>query len=313
MVKCAYCGKDIDYLPFKCRYCHKYYCREHRLPENHACTYEFREESLRELNQKKTVSAHKILYSDDSMDSRQRGFRPTRPRNTGRRGNFLGGTPIALRNILGAYKKPVLTYTIMVTSIVMFILSFFSQIIPYIFLNSVYLIPPFYRYSTLLTAMFIPTYPSFFSFINVIFFLIMIWFTVRMIELRFGWKLALKLYIFGALFTTFGILLIQLSLLLIGGISFNFIGYITSWGALNALIAFSSRDNPEVEITMLLWFFPVRIKKKHILTIFIVFDLIFGLMNLIAFNPYFIDLFSNILGALAGLLLAKKYFRRGHF
>jgi len=34
--KCQHCGIEIV-LPFKCSYCHEYFCAEHRLPENHAC------------------------------------------------------------------------------------------------------------------------------------------------------------------------------------------------------------------------------------------------------------------------------------
>lgn len=36
MVKCEYCGKEVV-LPFRCPYCKKYFCYEHRLPENHDC------------------------------------------------------------------------------------------------------------------------------------------------------------------------------------------------------------------------------------------------------------------------------------
>lgn len=35
-MKCQYCGLDVD-LPFKCPFCGKYFCSEHRLPEFHAC------------------------------------------------------------------------------------------------------------------------------------------------------------------------------------------------------------------------------------------------------------------------------------
>jgi Zn-dependent protease len=34
--KCQNCGTEVI-LPFKCSYCHGYFCAEHRLPENHAC------------------------------------------------------------------------------------------------------------------------------------------------------------------------------------------------------------------------------------------------------------------------------------
>ena len=36
-LKCHYCQKDVA-LPFKCAFCGKYFCPDHRLPENHACT-----------------------------------------------------------------------------------------------------------------------------------------------------------------------------------------------------------------------------------------------------------------------------------
>jgi Zn-dependent protease len=35
-MKCQYCGVD-EAFPFDCNYCGKYFCADHRLPENHAC------------------------------------------------------------------------------------------------------------------------------------------------------------------------------------------------------------------------------------------------------------------------------------
>lgn len=38
-MKCDWCGKDLeeDEMPFKCKFCSRYFCSEHRLPENHEC------------------------------------------------------------------------------------------------------------------------------------------------------------------------------------------------------------------------------------------------------------------------------------
>lgn len=36
MVKCQECGVEVA-IPFKCSYCGKLFCYEHRLPENHSC------------------------------------------------------------------------------------------------------------------------------------------------------------------------------------------------------------------------------------------------------------------------------------
>lgn len=38
MVKCQECGVEVA-IPFKCPYCGKLFCYEHRLPENHRCDF----------------------------------------------------------------------------------------------------------------------------------------------------------------------------------------------------------------------------------------------------------------------------------
>jgi Zn-dependent protease len=45
--KCQHCGTEV-FLPFKCSYCHGYFCAEHRLPENHACPEYWRARAPRE-------------------------------------------------------------------------------------------------------------------------------------------------------------------------------------------------------------------------------------------------------------------------
>jgi Zn-dependent protease len=45
--KCQHCGAEV-FLPFKCSYCHGYFCAEHRLPENHACPEYWRARAPRE-------------------------------------------------------------------------------------------------------------------------------------------------------------------------------------------------------------------------------------------------------------------------
>ncbi len=45
-MKCATCGSECD-LPFKCNYCGNYYCPDHRLPENHDCSENWRVKALK--------------------------------------------------------------------------------------------------------------------------------------------------------------------------------------------------------------------------------------------------------------------------
>lgn len=45
-LKCESCGVEVD-LPFRCNYCHHYYCPDHRLPESHDCSETWRLKALR--------------------------------------------------------------------------------------------------------------------------------------------------------------------------------------------------------------------------------------------------------------------------
>ncbi|RLI46954.1 hypothetical protein DRO69_01915 [Candidatus Bathyarchaeota archaeon] len=46
-VKCQYCDMEVA-LPFKCPFCNKYHCSEHRLPENHMCSEYWKAKAPRE-------------------------------------------------------------------------------------------------------------------------------------------------------------------------------------------------------------------------------------------------------------------------
>lgn len=45
-MKCERCGLEVD-LPFKCNYCERFYCPDHRLPENHECAESWRVKAVR--------------------------------------------------------------------------------------------------------------------------------------------------------------------------------------------------------------------------------------------------------------------------
>jgi hypothetical protein len=67
MVKCNYCGKVINGLPWTCRRCEKTFCGEHRLPENHKCEntkdIKFSQPSTKnKSNRYKTYKSHNEDY-----------------------------------------------------------------------------------------------------------------------------------------------------------------------------------------------------------------------------------------------------------
>jgi membrane associated rhomboid family serine protease len=59
--KCWICGRE-DHLPFKCRFCGKVFCSQHRLPEQHAC------EGLENLKQHSTGGSNHAYRNPDADD-----------------------------------------------------------------------------------------------------------------------------------------------------------------------------------------------------------------------------------------------------
>lgn len=64
MTFCSFCGNAISKLPFICSYCGKTFCTDHRLPENHQCSFEVKKESLEQITKEtKRVEVSKFKSS----------------------------------------------------------------------------------------------------------------------------------------------------------------------------------------------------------------------------------------------------------
>lgn len=77
--KCFFCGKEIDYLPYKCRYCGESFCLEHRLPEGHYCEglEKWKRGELKKFKKPiKTIKTNKPF-----LESYDWNFRPSRKNN----------------------------------------------------------------------------------------------------------------------------------------------------------------------------------------------------------------------------------------
>lgn len=71
-MKCEKCGLEVD-LPFKCNYCEGYYCPEHRLPESHECSENWRVKAVRSarvvMNPQFAQEARNVMFSPQSSHS----------------------------------------------------------------------------------------------------------------------------------------------------------------------------------------------------------------------------------------------------
>ncbi|MHA1727278.1 MAG: rhomboid family intramembrane serine protease [Promethearchaeota archaeon] len=291
MAKCAFCDTEIEFLPFKCKYCGKLFCKKHRLPETHDCSFEFKDYT----HLVKRIESRRVPEYRNSTQNRSYG---TYSRPTIRR---LGRTSIQSRFSSGFQKLKRLSgvQILIIANLVMFVLTFFPVLQEFLFLSASDYLPPNYWYHTILTAMIIPALPFPYSIIDVLFFIIIIFFMGRSIESRFGRKIFLKIYFLGALITGGVIIALQLlfSLFIFGNLDTM---YYSSMGGILALIAFISRLMPENEVTFFLYFIPIRMRMKYLLWIFI------GFQFLSVFFGDYIQALGNIFGAFGGILVLKS-------
>lgn len=67
MVNCGFCGKKINSLPFKCKFCGAYYCEDCRLPETHNCLglEIYKTQKERKFKEKILFAAKNYAKTDD--------------------------------------------------------------------------------------------------------------------------------------------------------------------------------------------------------------------------------------------------------
>lgn len=82
-MNCEVCRKEVD-LPFQCSFCEGYFCREHRLPENHMCLQVPPRTPIEHWKAKKSATfSHQKEKWNEPIHSIQakptRTFKPPRP------------------------------------------------------------------------------------------------------------------------------------------------------------------------------------------------------------------------------------------
>jgi membrane associated rhomboid family serine protease len=313
VVKCDLCEQEIDYLPFRCRYCGKQYCKKHRIPENHSCSFEFRNDPFAVKNkQLQTVQNNSFESSETERyipsEERERYRAPRENKYSERRAPAMPS--------LFALPKLKATFAIIIVNIIMYVLVSFPVLSNYLYISVedfTLSTPLFY---TLITSIFIPSDPGFVGIINLIFTAIIIFFIGRTIEQQYGAKKVVEIYFLGGLFTSGMIVILQFlfgqvpiwsDLLHVKEIYAS--GFYSSWGGIVALVAYMSKLLPNIQVNMLLFFIPIRLKMKNIVWIFVGFDVVFGTLNLVLGSIGFVQDYATIFGVLGGFLMFKMLSR----
>jgi hypothetical protein len=305
---CEFCGDQIGYLPFTCKYCGGTFCKKHRLPENHECTFELKHVSVVPV----TPRSSKKRYQDVDLK------KPTSQ-------EYLDQGPKALRKYLKRQererKKTMKSYessqklyktsTQFTGTKTLFILIISFSIVgmifalndlpQYIYLSLHSLIFDF-TYHTFITSLF-ANETNFFGFFLLIIMLMFLYIMARNIEARKGSKFLIKLYIISSLTSVMFYFILRLSLHLVIPIDLFpvYVGF--AWGGILGLLSYSLFPIMNQQITAMMYFLPIRLKGRSFLYIIILFrviPLLFYLIEPALFlinTIYYLPDLGGILGA----------------
>lgn len=256
---CVYCGQEIGYLPFKCKYCGGTFCKKHRLPENHECTFELKHISVIPTSSGEPSRRYQevSLKKPKKRQYEYSSFQRTYPSKTEFKGTKF------------------LIVMIVIFSIVAFIFSLIG-LDPYIYLSVQGLIY-YYSYHTLFTAMFISS-GGFFGLFFLIIMIYFLYYMARYIEIQYGTKFLISLYILCGLFSAMIYILFRLLLHLYYPIETYGVYVGLAWGGILGILSFTIFPYYNRKMTGLMYFIPIRVKGRTFLLIIILIRLIPGLI-----------------------------------
>lgn len=310
---CEFCGEEIGYLPFRCNYCGGTFCKQHRLPENHECTFELKHKPVvpttpkrtRQQDQKPKHTASKDYLEKGPKELKKYLKRQEKQRERARkiytnstRGQFRRGAP---SNYIGT---TVLIWVIIVFILISLFFDWYGLSL-YIYFSLHGFIFQF-AFHTIITALFIvpPGGP-----LGIFFIFIMLYFLnfiAKNIEMRFGTKFFFKLYVICCLFTALFYVVLRLLLHFTYPIDIFYVPMGMAMGGILGLIAFSIFPIMNQEITTLMLFIPIKMKGKTFLIVLVALRLIPGLIEA-TYNPVSLLYYLPELGGILGAYLVYKF------
>ncbi|MHA2036813.1 MAG: AN1-type zinc finger domain-containing protein [Promethearchaeota archaeon] len=308
MAYCEFCGEQIGYLPFTCKYCGGTFCKKHRLPENHECTFELKHVPVVSTTPRSSKKRYPDVdlqkpNSQEYLDQGPKALKKYLKRQERERRKTFKTYETSQKR----YKKPtqflgtkILFVMIIVFSItgLIFSLNGLSQ---YIYLSLHSLIYD-YTYHTFITSLFINQVDPV-GFFLLIIMLMLLYFMARTIEARKGSKFLIQLYIISGIFSAFFYFVLRLSLHFIFPLELISVYVGFAWGGILGLLSYSLFPIMNQQITAMMYFFPIRLKGRtflYIIILFRVIPLLFYLFEpvLFLFNTmYYLPDLGGILGS----------------
>jgi hypothetical protein len=313
MTFCENCGDQIGYLPFKCKYCGGTFCKKHRLPENHQCSFELKHIPLTPIDRKEIPVDYKHSGQTISQDVEYKASKELK--------KYLKRQEKQTRYTLKKQKRSLIQSTqylgakiliIMIISFTILGLIFYANNIEeYVYLSLNALVSK-YTFYTLITSLFIDPiniFNPFFMFTIILIF-IMLFFTymiARIIEMSKGTKFLFQLFFFSGIFSIVFYFLLRFALISYYPIELTFYdGVGLVWGGIYGIISYSIFPAMQRNLTGLVAIIPIRMKGRSFLLIIILFRLIPGLLYGI-FEPIYFLFYLPELGGILGSYLVFKY------
>jgi len=305
MTHCEHCGVAIGYLPFKCKYCGGVFCKKHRLPENHECTFELKHIPITPTSiPRGTASTPTKPISQEYLYNGPKELKKYLKRQEKERKRTLRSYSTSYSGTSRYKGTKTLIWVILIASIVALIFEY-NSIPEYIYLSLNGLVFKF-TFHTFITALFVAESSIiwiFFLFIMLIF----LYMIARNIEVTHGTTFLIKLYFICTLFSALFYILLRVALVgiypLINQFNFDYVGL--AWGGILGLMAFSLYPVMNQQITTLMYFIPIRMRGRTFLLFLILIRLIPGLFFSL-FEPLYLWVYLPDLGGILGSYLVYK-------
>lgn len=317
MTYCEFCGNQISYLPFTCKYCGGTYGKKHRLPENHECTFELKHVAVTpitptETRRRSKVTFKKISSSKDYLEKGPRALKKYLKRQDKQRKKTVRGSR-RLDRLTSQYQGTKVIFILIIGLTITAMFFSFYGIGEYFYLSLNALATKF-TFHTLFTSIFIDQinpYDPFFLF-SLMFIFIMLYFTnkiAKLIEMARGTKFIVYLFLISGFFSIIFYFLLRLALIVYYPIySYSFFdGVGLVWGGIYGVITYTIFPSLNRETSALVTFVRVRMTGKAFLYMIIVFRLFFGLLY--GFTYGFLNFLYYLpeLGGILGSYVVYKY------
>ncbi|TES93777.1 MAG: hypothetical protein E3J90_13925 [Promethearchaeota archaeon] len=306
MTFCEHCGEKIPFLPFKCKYCGGAYCKEHRLPENHECSFEskhipiitsaLKESKLNHSDSNKgTINVSKYIRRQEKQE--KKSIKQMR-RYSSKRSQYQG-------------IKVMLLLIISFSTVAIIFRSLGME--EYVFLSLNAIIFKF-TYHTFITSLFIYSINPFdyFFFFSMILIFIIFYFAYlmgKMIESAFGTKFLVKLFLFSGFVSIIFYIILRLGIAFYYPLdslsNFDSVGLV--WGGLFGLFTFTIFPAMNQRLTARVVIIPIRMSGKSFLLMIILFRLILGLIYGLSGSFLYFLYYLPELGGVLGSYLVYKY------